>query len=64
MSFDGEAFVQDLREELIASGRSLDRSDWVGRVVQGEATKEDLVGWAASTTGASPTTPGACWPAG
>ena len=35
-----------MREELMASGRSLDRSDWVERVVQGEATPQDLVGWA------------------
>ena len=29
-----------------ASGRTLDQADWVERVVQGEATKEELVGWA------------------
>jgi pyrroloquinoline quinone (PQQ) biosynthesis protein C len=46
MAFDGEAFVQDLRDELVASGRTLDRADWVERVVQGEATAQDLVGWA------------------
>jgi pyrroloquinoline quinone (PQQ) biosynthesis protein C len=46
MGFDGEAFVQELREELEASGRTLDRADWVEKVVAGEATKEELVGWA------------------
>ena len=46
MGFDGDAFVQDMRQELIDSGRTLDRSDWVEKVVQGEATKEELVGWA------------------
>ena len=46
MGFDGEAFVEGIRQELAESGRSLDRSDWVEKVVQGEATKEELVGWA------------------
>ena len=46
MGFNGEAFVQDLREELQASGRTLDKAVWVEKVVQGDATKEDLVGWA------------------
>ena len=46
MGFDGEAFVSEMRQELIDSGRTLDRSDWVERVVQGDATKEELVGWA------------------
>ena len=46
MAFDGEAFVQDLREELQASGRTLDKAAWIERVVQGEATREELVGWA------------------
>ena len=46
MTFDGEAFVEDMRQELIASGRTLDKADWVERVVQGEATPQDLVGWA------------------
>jgi hypothetical protein len=46
MSFDGEAFVDEMRAELVASGRTLDKALWVERVVQGEATKEDLVGWA------------------
>ena len=35
-----------MRQELIDSGRTLDRSDWVEKVVQGDATKEELVGWA------------------
>ena len=46
MGFDGEAFVEDMRQELVASGRTLDRADWVEKVVQGDATKEELVGWA------------------
>src|SRR5262245_47956756 len=46
MSFDGEAFVNDLREELIASGRTLDRAEWVEKVAAGTASKEELVGWA------------------
>ncbi len=46
MSFDGEAFVEEMRQELIASGRTLDQADWVKRVEQGEATPQDLVGWA------------------
>jgi len=46
MAFDGEAFVQEIREELAASGRTLDKARIVERVVQGEATKEELVGWA------------------
>jgi len=50
MTFDGEAFVDELRNELQASGRTLDQADWVKRTQQGEATKEDLVAWPASTT--------------
>ncbi len=46
MSFDGEAFVEEMRQELIDSGRTLDRAVWVERVVQGEATPQELVGWA------------------
>src|SRR5215210_2542069 len=46
MSFDGEAYVDEMRSELVESGRTLDRARWVERVVQGEATKEELVGWA------------------
>jgi pyrroloquinoline quinone (PQQ) biosynthesis protein C len=46
MGFDGEAFVNEMREELVASGRTLDKAVWVERVVSGEATPEDLVGWA------------------
>src|SRR4249919_2525839 len=46
VSFDGEAFVDEMRAELVASGRTLDKARWVERVVQGEATKEELVGWA------------------
>ena len=46
MAFDGEQFVADLRDELIESGRTLDKAVWVERVVQGEAKPEELVGWA------------------
>jgi pyrroloquinoline quinone (PQQ) biosynthesis protein C len=46
MAFDGEQFVADLRNELIESGRTLDKAVWVERVVQGEAKPEELVGWA------------------
>jgi len=46
MTFDGEAFVDELRDQLQASGRTLDQADWVKRTEQGEATKEDLVAWA------------------
>ena len=44
--FDGEGFVQELRDELQAAGRGLDRALWVEKVVSGAATKEELVGWA------------------
>ena len=46
MAFDGEAFVEEIRQELAASSRTLDKARIVERVVQGEATKEELVGWA------------------
>jgi pyrroloquinoline quinone (PQQ) biosynthesis protein C len=46
MSFDGEAFVQELRDELQQSGRTLDRAVIVEKVAAGDATKEELVGWA------------------
>src|SRR6478672_3408492 len=46
MGFDGELFVEELRNDLQASGRTLDQADWVKRTQQGEATKEDLVAWA------------------
>jgi pyrroloquinoline quinone (PQQ) biosynthesis protein C len=46
MSFDGELFVTELREEVIASGRSLAQSTIVERVAAGEATPAELVGWA------------------
>jgi pyrroloquinoline quinone (PQQ) biosynthesis protein C len=46
VSFDGEAFVDDMRDELQRSGRTLDQADWVKRVEQGEATKYDMVAWA------------------
>jgi len=46
MGFNGEAFVEDLRGELQASGRTLDRAVWVEKMDQGDATKEELVGWA------------------
>jgi len=46
MSFDGDAFVNEMREELVSSGRTLDKADWVEKVAAGTATKEELVGWA------------------
>ena len=46
MAFDGEAFVAEMRQELIDSGRTLDKAVWVERVTQGEATPQELVGWA------------------
>ncbi len=46
MGFDGEAFVAEMRQELIDSGRTLDQAVWVERVAQGEATPQELVGWA------------------
>ena len=32
MSFDGEAYVDEMREELIASGRTLDKARWVEQI--------------------------------
>ena len=46
MAFDGEAFVSEMREELIASGRTLDQSLIVQRIEAGEATASEMVGWA------------------
>jgi pyrroloquinoline quinone (PQQ) biosynthesis protein C len=46
MAFDGEAFVQEIRAELIESGRTLDRAVIVERVVNGDATPAEMVGWA------------------
>ena len=46
MAFDGEAFVAEMRQELIDSGRTLDKAVWVEKVTQGEATPQELVGWA------------------
>jgi len=46
MGFDGEAFVEEMRQELVDSGRTLDRAVWIERVVQGEATPQEMVGWA------------------
>lgn len=46
MGFDGEAFVEEMRQELSDSGRTLDRANWIERVTQGEATPQELVGWA------------------
>ncbi len=46
MTFDGEAFVQEMRQELQTSGRTLDKATIVEKVVAGEATREELVGWA------------------
>ena len=46
MAFDGEDYVETMRHELIKSGRTLDQANWVKRVEQGEATPQELVGWA------------------
>ena len=46
MAFDGEAFVDEMRQELIDSGRTLDQAVWIEKVAQGEATPQELVGWA------------------
>jgi len=46
MGFDGEAFVDEIRQDLITSGRTLDRADWIEKVCQGDATPQELVGWA------------------
>ena len=46
MGFDGEAFVAEMRQELIDSGRTLDKATWIERVAQGEATPQEMVGWA------------------
>ena len=47
MAFDGEAFVTEIcaRSCRLRAARST-RPMWVERVVQGEATPQDLVGWA------------------
>jgi pyrroloquinoline quinone (PQQ) biosynthesis protein C len=46
MSFDGKAFVKEMEDELISSGRGLENAAWIEKVSQGTATKEELVGWA------------------
>jgi pyrroloquinoline quinone (PQQ) biosynthesis protein C len=46
MAFDGNAFVNDMIDELRASGRTLDKAVWIERVAHGEATPQELVGWA------------------
>ena len=46
MAFDGNAFVDEMKAELISSKRELKNATWVEKVSRGEATKEDLVGWA------------------
>lgn len=46
MSFDGKAFVEEMEDELISSGRGLENAAWIEKVSQGIATKEELVGWA------------------
>ena len=46
MAFDGNAFVDEMKNELISSGRGLMNATWIEKVSQGEATKEYLVGWA------------------
>ena len=46
MAFDGNVFVDEMKAELISSKRELKNATWVEKVSRGEATKEDLVGWA------------------
>ena len=46
MAFDGNAFVDEMKNELISSGRGLKNATWIEKVARGEATKEELVGWA------------------
>ena len=46
MSFDGKAFVEEMEDELISSGRGLENAARIEKVSQGTATKEELVGWA------------------
>jgi len=46
MGFNGNAFVDEMKNELISSGRGLMNATWVEKVARGEATKEELVGWA------------------
>jgi len=46
MSFDGKAFVKEMEDELILSGRGLKNAAWIEKVSTGTATKEELVGWA------------------
>lgn len=46
MGFNGERFVESLRAELEESRRGLKYANWVERTTRGEATKEELVGWA------------------
>jgi pyrroloquinoline quinone (PQQ) biosynthesis protein C len=46
MAFDGEAFVQEMRQELRDSGRTLDKAVIVERIADGTATRNELVGWA------------------
>jgi pyrroloquinoline quinone (PQQ) biosynthesis protein C len=46
VSFDGEAFVAEMRDDLQRSGRTLDQSIIVKKIEQGEATAGDMVGWA------------------
>jgi pyrroloquinoline quinone (PQQ) biosynthesis protein C len=46
MGFNGEKFCESLRAELEESRRGLKYASWVERVTRGEASKEELVGWA------------------
>ena len=46
MAFDGEAFIDEMRQELVDSGRTLAQSVIVQKVAGGEATPAELVGWA------------------
>jgi pyrroloquinoline quinone (PQQ) biosynthesis protein C len=46
MTFDGEAFVSEMRQELVDAGRTLAESDIVHRIETGVATPQEMVGWA------------------
>lgn len=46
MAFDGNAWVEEMRRELFASGRALQDAHWIQKVASGDATPQEMVGWA------------------
>jgi pyrroloquinoline quinone (PQQ) biosynthesis protein C len=46
MAFNGHKFVESLRAELEESRRGLKYANWIERVARGEATPQEMVGWA------------------